>query len=142
MTRLSSRPRPRPSRWGAPFWEAAHRRELVLQRCRGCERHVFYPRLNCPHCGSLDLEWVRGSGEGTVYSFTIARRLTHRAFADQVPYVVAIVELAEGPRLTTNIVGCDPDDVRCGMPVRVQFEDVDDEGSTVVLFRPSDGSDR
>ena len=128
---------PQPSPVSQPFWEAARRHELVLQRCSGCEAHVFYPRYNCPHCGSRDLEWVKTSGRGTVYSYTVARRPTHQAFADRVPYVIAIVELEEGPRLTTNIVGCEPEAVRIGMPVAVTFEDVSDEIS-LVMFRPAE----
>jgi uncharacterized OB-fold protein len=76
------------------------------------------------------------SGNATVYSYTVARRPTHPAFADRVPYVIAIVELAEGPRMTTNLVGCAADDVRIGMSVRAVFEDLDDE-IALVNFEPS-----
>ena len=127
---------PQPGPVSQPFWEAARRHELVLQRCSGCEAHVFYPRYNCPHCGSQDLEWVTAPGRGTVYSYTVARRPTHPAFADRVPYVIAIVELEEGPRMTTNIVDCDPDSVHIDMPVAVTFEDISDEIS-LVMFRPA-----
>jgi len=71
-----------------------------------------------------------------VYSYTVARRPTHPAFADRVPYVIAIVELEEGPRMTTNVVGCEPDDVHIGMPVRATFEDVDEE-IALVCFEPA-----
>ncbi|MDR7551332.1 MAG: Zn-ribbon domain-containing OB-fold protein [Armatimonadota bacterium] len=126
---------PQPSPLTAPFWQAARRRELLVQRCCACAGFVFYPRWNCPHCGARDLEWVRVSGRGTVYTYTVARRPTHPAFADRVPYVIAIVELEEGPRMTTNIVGCDPDTVRIGMPVEAVFEDMS-EDITLVMFRP------
>jgi hypothetical protein len=82
------------------------------------------------------LQWVKVSGKGTVYSFTIAQQATHHAFAEEVPYVIAIVELAEGPHLTTNIVGCKPEEVRVGMPVVVAFDDVTPE-QTLVKFRPA-----
>ncbi len=133
--RVAERPLPRPTALSAPFWEAARRHELRIQRCRSCREHVFYPRYNCPHCGSRELDWVTASGRGTVYTFTVARRPTHPAFADRVPYVIAIVELDEGPRLTTNIVGCDPGAVRIGMRVRATFEDVGEEIS-LVMFEP------
>ena len=83
-----------------------------------------------------DLEWREVSGRGTVYSFTVVRRTNNRAFLNDLPYVLAIVELAEGPRLTTNIVGCPPEAVRCGMPVQVSFDDVTPE-VTLVKFRPA-----
>ncbi len=129
------RPLPQPSPFSLPFWEAARRHELVIQRCTRCRSHIFYPRYNCPHCGSRELEWVKASGRGKVYTYTVARRPTHPAFADRVPYVIAVVELEEGPRLTTNIVDCDPHSVRIDMPVEVTFEDVNEEIS-LVMFRP------
>lgn len=129
---------PQPSAVSQPFWEAARRHELVLQHCSACGRHVFYPRYNCPHCGGRDLTWVKASGRGKVYAYTVARRPTHPAFADRVPYVIAIVELEEGPRMTTNIVDCDPDSVHIDMPVEVSFEDSSDEIS-LAMFRPAGG---
>jgi uncharacterized OB-fold protein len=130
------RPLPRPSPFSRPFWEAARRHQLMIQRCSACQSHIFYPRYNCPQCGSRDLEWVKASGKGKVYTYTVARRPTHPAFADRVPYVIAIVELEEGPHLTTNIVDCDPDSVRIDMPLEVTFEDVNEETS-LVMFRPA-----
>jgi hypothetical protein len=78
---------------------------------------------------------VKASGRGKVYTYTVARLPTHPAFAERVPYVIAIVELQEGPRMTTNIVGCDADSVRIDMEVKATFEDVSDEIS-LVMFRP------
>jgi uncharacterized OB-fold protein len=135
-TRSASRPVPRPTELSKPFWDAARRHELVTQRCTSCGKHVFYPRLSCPHCGARALEWVPVSGNATVYSYTVARRATHPAFADRVPYVIAIVELDEGPRMTTNVVGCAPDDVKIGMRVRATFEDMDDD-IALVNFEPA-----
>lgn len=129
---------PQPTDLSRPFWEAARRHELLIQRCSGCGRHVFYPRYNCPHCDSRGLVWDKVSGRGRVYTYTIARRPTHPAFADRVPYVIAIVELEEGPRVTTNIVDCEVDAVRIDMPVEVTFWDVSDEVS-LVMFRPAAG---
>jgi uncharacterized OB-fold protein len=130
------KPLPRPSMTSLPFWEAAKRHELQIQRCGSCGAHVFYPREVCAECLSSDLTWVKASGKGTVYSYTVAQAPTHPAFAEDVPYVVAIVELAEGPHITTNIVGCKPDAMQVGMPVVATFEDVTPE-MTLVKFRPA-----
>lgn len=128
------KPLPQPTSITRPFWEAARAHRLAIQGCASCGRYVFYPRPFCPHCGG-ELAWSDVSGRGTVYSFTVARRPTARAFEPDVPYVIAIVELAEGPRLTTNVVGCAPEAVRIGMAVQVRFEDVTEE-VTLVKFRP------
>ncbi len=135
MTGEYRKPLPRPIQTTRPFWEGAKAHELRLQRCRACGEHIFYPRVLCPHCLSEDLEWVRASGRGRVYTYTVVRRPAHPAFKDDVPYVLAIVELEEGPRLTTNIVGVPPEEVHIGMPVEVVFEDVTDEVS-LPKFRP------
>jgi uncharacterized OB-fold protein len=129
------RPLPQPSAVTQPFWDGARRHELWIQRCQACGTHLFYPRRLCTTCGSADLDWVEASGRGSVFTYTIARRATHPAFADRVPYVIAVVELEEGPKLTTNIVGVDPDDVRIDMPVVVTYEDADDV--SLVNFRPA-----
>ncbi len=131
-----ARPRPEPTPTSRPFWEATARGEFMIQHCRRCDAYVFYPRINCTGCGSLELEWRPTSGRGSVYSYTVARRPTHPAFADRVPYVIAIVELEEGPRVTTNLVDCDPEKVKIGMPVRVVFEDPVD-GIAIPVFQPA-----
>lgn len=128
-----SRPTPHPSPVSRPFWDACARHELVLQRCTACSAAVFYPRSVCPACGSTRLEWEPASGSGTLYSYTVARRATHRKLADRVPYVIAIVELDEGPRMTSTVVGTDPDDLAVGLRLRVAFED--DEDVSFPVFR-------
>lgn len=130
------KPLPRPSTASRPFWQAAKRHELQLQRCNSCGAHVFYFREVCPECLASDLQWVKVSGKGTVYSYTVARAPTHPAFAEDVPYIVAIVELAEGPHITTNITGCRPNEVKIGMSVVATFDDVTPE-VTLVKFRPA-----
>jgi hypothetical protein len=130
------KPLPRPTAASLPFWEAAKRHELQIQHCGSCGALIFYPREVCPECLSSHLQWIKVSGKGTVYSYTIAQAPTHPAFAEDVPYVIAIVELAEGPHLTTNITGCKPEDVRVGMPVVAAFDDVTPE-MTLVKFRPA-----
>jgi uncharacterized OB-fold protein len=131
---VTTRPLPDPSPLTQPFWAAAKERELRIQRCRACGTHLFYPRYLCTACGSDDLQWCPVSGRATVFTFTVARRATHPGLADRVPYVIAVVELEEGPKLTANLVEIDPDDVEIGLSVEVAFEDVDD--TTLVQFRP------
>ena len=120
-----------------PFWEAARRHELLLQRCRACAHWIFYPRAACPRCLSMDLAWEPVSGRGTLHTFTIVTR-GQKGFPLPSPYVLAVVELAEGPRLMTNIVGvaADPGAVRIGMPVEVVWDDVTPE-VTLPRFRPA-----
>lgn len=131
----AARPLPHPSPLTRPFWDGARSRVLRVQRCDDCATHIFYPRYLCPACGGDRIPWVTTSGRGTIFTYTIARRPTHPAFADRVPYVIAVVELEEGPKLTTNIVEVDLDDLAIGMPVEATFKDVDD--ITLVHFRPA-----
>jgi uncharacterized protein len=132
-----SGPIPVPTPETRPFWEAARRHELVLQRCEGCGRHVFYPRAVCPHCFSVALTWRGVSGRGTLHTFTVVHR-GQRTFPLGPPYVIAIVELAEGVRLMTNLVDVEPDPakIRIGMAVEVVFEDVSPE-IALPRFRPA-----
>jgi uncharacterized OB-fold protein len=130
-----SRPQPTPTDHSAAFWAGTAEGRFLIQRCGACRAAIFYPRVNCTRCGSQDLAAEEASGRGTVYTFTVARRPTHRAFAEAGPYVIAIVELAEGPHVTTNVVECDPDDVRIGMAVELVFAPEVD-GIALPLFRP------
>ena len=110
-----------------PCWEAAKRHELMVQRCKNCDQHFFYPRETCVQClhGLEDLEWTRVSGMGRVYSFTIVHQPADQAFVDDVPYVFAIIQLDEGPRMPGNVVGLsDPHDCHINMRVNVLFDDV------------------
>lgn len=127
MDRTYTKPLPAQDAGSRRYWQAAREHRLEIPRCLDCERHHFYPRELCPHCSSPRLEWSEVSGRGTIYSFTVARRPAGPAFRDEVPYVVALVELEEGPRMLSNVVGADPDSVAIGQPVRVVFEDVTEE---------------
>jgi uncharacterized OB-fold protein len=127
------KPLPKPTPTSRPFWDAARRHELSLQRCGACHKFIYYPRERCPHCFSDKLGWERASGRGKVYSYTVVRRSSSRAF-DQ-PYVLAIVELDEGVRMTTDIEA-PPESVKVGMPVAVYFDDVTPE-RTLVKFKPA-----
>jgi uncharacterized protein len=127
------KPLPKPSPTSRPFWDAAKRHELMLQRCGACGQFIYYPRDRCPHCFADQLEWERASGFGKVYSYTVVYRASSRHFME--PYVLAIVELNEGPKMTTNIVA-DPKAVHVDMPVAVYFDDVTPD-RTLVKFKPA-----
>ncbi len=129
-----SKPLPKPTETSRPFWDAAKRHQLQLQQCGGCKAYVYYPRDRCPHCLSEKLDWKPVSGKGKVYSYTVVRRAATRSFADK-PYILAIVELDEGPRMTTNIEAA-PERIKIGMPVNVWFDDVTPE-KTLVKFKPA-----
>ncbi len=122
----------------APFWRACKRHEFVLCRCKVCGSWSF-PLSFCrndhnePYFGNI--EWVTASGKGKVFTFNIAHRVYLPALASEVPYVIAMIELDEGPMMGSNIIGCDPYDVKVGMPVEVVFEDVTEE-FTLPKFRP------
>ncbi|HEY7347869.1 MAG TPA: Zn-ribbon domain-containing OB-fold protein [Ktedonobacterales bacterium] len=115
------------------FWEGVAQGKLLIQRCDACQQFIFYPRFLCPHCFSDSLAWVEAQGTGTIYSYTVVHR-AFGPFADQAPYVVAIVELAEGVRMMTRITGSEQDAVRIGAPVRVVFVEAD-EGVTLPYFQ-------
>ncbi len=131
------RPVPAPNVETAPFWAATREHRLTVQHCLECGQPRFYPRTLCPKCGSDQVEWRDCSGTGTVYSYTVVYRAPSEAFATDVPYVVAIVALDEGPHLMTNVVGCAPEQVRIGMPVRVLFKDMGGD-LALPLFAPAE----
>ncbi len=128
----TGRPIPRRTPTSAPYFEAARQGKLRLQKCPR-DGFFFYPRTACPRCLRADWSWKDVSGRGTVYSYTVDRMGLDPAQRSQVPLVVAIVELEEGPRMTSNIVGCTPEDVSVGQAVDVTFEDLGEE--TLIHFK-------
>lgn len=125
------------------YWEGCGRHELVLQRCRDCKTVQHRPRALCVSCFSDDIEHFVASGQGVVHTFTITNQNGLPNFREAVPYVLAYVDLAEGPRVMTNIVGCAVEDVSIGMPVQVEFVDVEgsescgtDGGVAIPRFAP------
>jgi len=118
------------------FWNATADGHLLLAQCDECATVIWYPRALCQTCGSLSVSWIEASGQGVVYSFTVVHR-NSGSFGGTVPYVLAYVELAEGPRVLTNVVGCDPETVHIGQPVRVAFFDTG-EGSALYRFEPAE----
>ncbi|MFN2545727.1 MAG: Zn-ribbon domain-containing OB-fold protein [Actinomycetota bacterium] len=139
MPRTSTWHLPQPDLETQPYWDAAREGRLLIKRCRTCAEAFFYPRTYCPRCWSQDTEWQNSSGRGRVYTFTVVHQNDLPPFNQRVPYVVAIVELDEGVRLTSNIEGVDPDEVACDMPVQVAFreEHRDDEVVALPVFRPA-----
>ena len=133
------RPLPQPITPEAkPYWDGLKAGKLMLPKCRDCGRAFWYPRTLCPACHSRAIEWIQSSGKGKLHAFGIAQQSFNRAFKVPSPFVLAMVELAEGPRLMTNLVGIEPDParIRIGMPVEVVFEDVT-PAVTLARFRPA-----
>jgi uncharacterized OB-fold protein len=128
-------PRPSEGTASAPFWDATRARRLVVQRCAACAGYVWYPRAVCPACLSEDLAWVDVEGVGRVYSVSVHYRAPSAELADAVPYAVALVDLDEGPRLLSNVVGCDPEAVAIGDRVRAVWAPLPD-GRHLLRFEP------
>jgi uncharacterized OB-fold protein len=108
------------------FWEAAADGRLLVPKCNACGRFHWYPRRICPHCASSAIEMQEAKGSGEVYSYSIMRRA-------KVPYAIAYVRLSEGTTMMTNIVDCDFDDIRVGMPVKLVFKE-SSEGYPLPMF--------
>ena len=134
MTGSQPKPLPPTTPEMAPFWEAARRHELVVQRCRGCGAYRFPARDLCSRCLAREVEWTRVSGRGEIFSYAVMHQVYHPGFAGEVPYAVVVVALEEGARLVSNVVGCPAAALRIGMPVEVVFEDVTPE-VTLPKFR-------
>lgn len=119
----------------APFFEGAKRNELVIQKCTACGTYRFPPRDVCSNCLSTQSQWEKVSGTGEVFSYSIMHQVYHPGFAKEAPYAVILVQLKEGPRITSNLVGVPVNEVRIGMPVKAVFEKLSDE-VTLPKFAP------
>jgi uncharacterized protein len=108
-----------------PFWDGLKREELMIQHCLTCDKFIFYPRLYCPHCFSDNVSWTKSSGWGHIYSYTVVHNAAP-PFKNQTPFVVAIVELEEGVRMMSRIIG-EQGQVQIDKTVSVIFEQIDDE---------------
>ncbi|MFI9801542.1 Zn-ribbon domain-containing OB-fold protein [Streptomyces sp. NPDC052302] len=122
---------PEPDAFTRTYWDAAAAGRLLLRRCRACGRPHHYPRESCPHCWSEGVVWETASGRATLYTWSVVHRNDLPPFGARVPYVAAVVDLAEGPRMTTGLVDCpDPARLRAGLPLTAAFPD------GVPMFRP------
>lgn len=133
---MPKRPIPESTPETEEFWAGARRGELRIQRCNACGKAYFFPRPFCPTCSSKDVAWFTASGRGKLYSYVINHRPAY-GFQDYVPYVIAVVQLDEGPRMMTNIVGVEPtpENLPIDLPVEVTWEKQDDT-ITLPIFRP------
>jgi hypothetical protein len=130
-----------PDPWTEPFWSAAREHRLVAPRCRRCGAFRMPPAPFCWKCRSQAVDWVALSGRGTVFTFNVTRQALIPQLRPAIPYVVAVVELegAPGVRLISNVIDVDPARVRIGLPVRVAWDDIDEE-TTIPRFVPADAS--
>jgi len=129
------KPIPRVSESTRRYWEGCASHKLLLPKCRTCEEVFFFPNNFCPSCLSDDIDWIEASGKGTVHTFSIVYRPPSPPFSGDTPYVVAMIDLEEGPRMMSNVVEITPEDARVDMPVEVVFEDIS-EGIALPKFRP------
>jgi len=131
----SNRPLPHPTPISAPFWDGLKQGKIMLQRCIDCgDRWSFYPRRHCRHCLSSRLEWEEVSGRGRLYAFTVARIPTLPEFAGPEPQILAVVELEQGERINTTLVGMAADEINIGMPVKPVFAKVNTEGTVLLRY--------
>jgi hypothetical protein len=118
-----------------PFWQAARERRFLIARCRACGEAHHYPRPFCPRCWSDDVVWEEASGRATLYTYSTVFMNDLPPFKERLPYVAAMVDLDEGPRVMTNVIDCDPADLSIGMDLQVDFRELTEEIS-VPVFRP------
>ncbi|WP_455885898.1 bifunctional OB-fold nucleic acid binding domain-containing protein/MaoC family dehydratase [Pseudomonas rustica] len=134
----NNKPMPVPTEISAPFWEGLKAQRLLIQQCNACAHWVFYPRRHCPQCLAHDLSWREVSGGASLYSFTVARIATLPDFADEMPQKLAVIELDEGVRINTTLVGLEEDQIRIGMRLKPVFAEVDAKGTRLLRFTGPD----
>lgn len=117
------------------YWQSLREHQAKLQKCNKCARFRFPPSASCYYCGALGGEWTAISGKGTVYTWTVVHHPVDPRLARDVPFVIALVELEEGPRVAGRLLRCDPKQINIGMPVKVRYDDIDNE-FTLLNFEP------
>jgi uncharacterized OB-fold protein len=127
---------PIPDDYTQAWWDATAEGRLLIARCRSCGEAHYYPRPFCPRCGAEDVRWEEAGGDAVLYTWSIVHSNDLPPFRDKVPYVAAVVDLAEGPRMMTNVVGCEPDALAVGIALRLDFEELGD-GFHIPVFRPA-----
>ncbi|WP_439861876.1 OB-fold domain-containing protein [Pseudomonas sp. MBLB4136] len=130
----NNKPMPVQTEISAPFWEGLKAERLLIQQCNACAHWVFYPRRHCPSCLAHDLAWRDVSGGASLYSYTVARIPTLPDFADEMPQKLAVVELDEGVRINTTLVGLEENEIRIGMRLQPVFAQVDEQGQRLLRF--------
>lgn len=142
MQEAPSKPLPVPTPETAPFWDGLKEHRLRIQRCTECGKAYFYPRPFCPHCFSSNVEWFTASGRASLHTYEIVHRAP-AAFAADAPYVLAVVQLEEGPRMLSNVVGIEPDpaSLTLDLALEIVFDDVS-EAITLPKFRPAERGSR
>ncbi len=132
---MEGRPLPQADNVSSPYWSAAADGKVLYQECPSCGHRQFYPRAMCTSCASTP-EWRESAGRGTVHTYTVIRQNHAQPFKDELPYVVAMIELDEGPRMMSNVTDCSIDDVHIGMAVEAYTVKVED-GLGIVFWRPT-----
>ncbi|HUY63507.1 MAG TPA: Zn-ribbon domain-containing OB-fold protein [Acidimicrobiales bacterium] len=127
---------PIPDDYTQTWWDAAAEGRLLIARCGACGEAHYYPRPFCPRCGEPEVAWEQASGRATLYTWSVVHQNDLPPFKEKVPYVAAIVDLVEGPRMMTNVVGCEPGALEVGMALEVTFEELAD-GFHIPVFRPA-----
>jgi len=130
---LKGMPLPQPDLDTQPFWDGCQREKFLVPWCRACGKARWPPGPSCPDCQSTETDWTESTGLGSVYSWIVAAHPVDPVLVDQVPYVVALIELEEGVRVVGNVEGCDPEEIVAGMAVELFFEEV--EGMRLPNFR-------
>ena len=129
------KPLPEIQPYSQAFWDATKAHKLLIQRCDDCGTNIFYPRRDCPECWSQGLGWIEAKGTGEVYSFSVTYEGVEEMFVEDLPIILAWVDLPEGIRMNTNLLECEPEDIYIGMQVEVIYRDVT-EDITLPYFRP------
>ncbi|MFJ7882757.1 OB-fold domain-containing protein [Pseudomonas sp. NPDC096917] len=130
----NNKPMPVPTEISAPFWEGLKAERLLIQQCNQCSDWVFYPRRHCPQCFAHELTWREVNGGASLYSFTVTRIPTLPDFADEMPQILAVIELDQGVRINSNLVGLDESEVKIGMRLQPVFAEVDAKGTRLLRF--------
>jgi uncharacterized OB-fold protein len=129
-----AKPVPKIDPWVQPFWDGTRDNRLMIQQCTKCDQHIFYPRIACPFCAADEPRWVEAGGRGRIYSYTVVENNAPSAFIADMPYVIAVIELDEGVRMLSNVIGCEASELDCELPVEVVFEKLNEE-ITLPKFR-------
>lgn len=120
-----------------PWWSATREHRLLYKVCGSCDHRYWYPRDFCPQCWSEDTSWVQASGRATLYTYSMVQSNDLPPWNERVPYVAAVVDLDEGPRMNTFMLDVDESELTIGMALEVSFHDDDAEGFSLPVFRPA-----